>query len=178
LLTYPGILVNNTALEQKTITFNIPADIGPDGEYYSLAWEKYGEALDEDGWPVYEYGNTINLKGATGNWSQFELEGQNFVAPDTLPCSAYGCGRDCVNQHYPGNTAANWSNWTATQDCINACPGAIPVDLSEWRSHFNETSSESNVKITSSASTRAASMLETSLSGMLCIFTAALLASL
>jgi hypothetical protein len=88
---------------------------------------------------VSAYSNKITLKGATGNWSQYELGGHVFTNADDVPCSAYGCTRDCAGKYYPGNLGENVKDYIPTQDCINACPGVVPIDTSAATA--NDTSS-------------------------------------
>lgn len=149
------ILVNNSAIGTTTFTVNIPADVGPEGEYYSLATMEYNTDPNKDGPSGFQYSNSIDLEGATGNWSQLELGGTMSLDPDNIPCTAYGCARSCAQQFYPNNTGEDITDWIPTQECINACPGVVPIAYSLSNGTSTVSTAESTITATASVSTSA-----------------------
>lgn len=132
--------MNNTAIDKTTFTVNIPTDVGPDGDYYSLATTEFSSDSEEGAGSGYQYSNPIKLQGASGIWSKTELDGNAFIDPDTVLCTGYACARSCADKHYPGNQGDNESDWIATAKCMNECDGVVPMDLASFGSS-NETSS-------------------------------------
>ncbi len=160
-------MLNNSAIDETTFTVNIPEDVGPDGDFYSLSTMEYNEEdneePDEHGSSGFQYSNTITLQGATGNWSQFELDSFGLIDSDRTPCTAYGCARECASKFYPENMGDELEDWIPTQECINACPGVVPVDISaygesqETEDESGETENGASAESTSSATNSASS---------------------
>ena len=126
-------LVNSTITNTTSLSFLIPASVGPDGSY-SIATMEFNQDAFDLGRSSYEYSNEFELTNATGSWSAAELAGRPVGNPDKVPCSAYNCARNCTQSFYPLNV--NQSDaLRATWDCTAACPGAT---YESWAALYEE----------------------------------------
>ena len=110
----------------------IPASVGESGAYYSLAtvafYSDSDEEYEEDD-TGYEYSNIFSLSGGTGEWSEYELGGYVIGSPDTIPCTAYDCARQCSQKYYPADVGESGGAAAQAQECINQCPGVTVGDV-------------------------------------------------
>jgi hypothetical protein len=167
-ITAPGFdlvpacyLVNSSAINTTSLSFEIPASVGPDGSSYSIATMEFNQNPYASGPSSYEYSNSFILTNATGSWTAAELAGKTVGEPDNVPCTAYNCARNCTQTFYSANndTAAGTKS---TYECTAACPGVTYeswVDLleDECKTDAGTASSSSACAAASSASVSAAS---------------------
>lgn len=134
-LTPPGwgsgpacYLVNSSAINVTSLTFQIPASVGPSdslSQGYAIATIEFNQDPNANNGPSgFEYSNYFDFVGGTGKWSEYELAGYVVGIIDLLPCSAYDCARQCSQKYYPGNVNGNSASaYKPTYDCIAACQG-------------------------------------------------------
>ena len=134
------LLFNGSDIHSTSLTVKIPASVGPDASNYSLVTVEYNtDVYSDNGLSGYEYSNDFALTGATGVWSAYETDPrgpQSLGDPDSIPCSAYDCARQCNQKYYPAdfdqsNTAAYEAAYEASYKCVAACPG---VTYPSWDS--------------------------------------------
>jgi len=122
-------LVNSSSTKDSTISVNIPASVGPSGDFYSLSYVLINtspNATNDATESGFGYSNTFDLEGATGNWSQYELSGHTVGNADDIPCTAFDCARQCSQKFYPANVGNDDSSYNSTYNCILKCPGVVP----------------------------------------------------
>lgn len=121
-------LVNSTAINTTSLSFEIPPTVGPDGSSYSIATEEFNQDPYANGPSGFEYSNDFILTNGTGSWSKAELAGQTIGDADKVPCTAYNCARNCTETFYPANVN-NTDAYESTYKCTAACPG---VTYESW----------------------------------------------
>ncbi|KAI7360671.1 hypothetical protein KC354_g8680 [Hortaea werneckii] len=113
-------------LQNSTTLFSpanvlIPSDVGPSGNYYSIAISDLSTSQGAT------YSNMFNFTGGTGNYTAYEnnLGGASFWSADDLPCSAYPCARARAMASYP-NDLLDQDAYDTMKECINDCSGVSP----------------------------------------------------
>jgi len=122
-------LANLTDISKTSVSVTIPADVGPSGsKYYQISTMEYNNDPNSDtGDSGFQYSSYFTLTGASGNWSQWELDGHT-LGDDTVPCTSVSCLRKCANDNY--KSEADESKMDAIYDCFAKCPG-YPQDQDE-----------------------------------------------
>ncbi|KAK4960656.1 hypothetical protein LTR66_012962 [Elasticomyces elasticus] len=124
-------LVNSTSISTTTLQLSIPANFGPNGDYYSIATREFPSADSS----YFTFSKHFYLSGSSvGNWSAYEnnLQGGIIWDADDMPCAAYNCARQCAMAGYPEdlrNTALfQQSAYSTMTQCIMKCPGVSQRD--------------------------------------------------
>jgi hypothetical protein len=105
---------NHVTFHNTSFTVTIPADVGPSGSFYALHasvfqtnGETYGAEISS---------GTFELTGATGNWSQSQLEDYTLWSADGYPCSSFACVKVCSDTFWRKN-----NNSDEYEKCANNC---------------------------------------------------------
>lgn len=138
-------LVNSTAIATTSLTLQIPASVGPSDSSspgYTISVMEFNPP-GEDGPSGFEYSNNFAFTGGTGVWSEYETSGYGIGDADNIPCTAYGCARNCSQTYYPENTLdtedspdcqsfnAALAAAKSTYECVAACPGVTYESLED-----------------------------------------------
>ncbi|KAI6864123.1 hypothetical protein KC343_g2873 [Hortaea werneckii] len=117
----PTCYLQNSTTLSSPINISIPSDVGPSGDYYSIAISDLSTSQSAT------YSNMFNFTGGTGNYTAYEnnLGGASFWSADDLPCSAYPCARDCAMASYPDDLT-DQDAYDTMKECINDCSGVSP----------------------------------------------------
>ncbi|KAI6789783.1 hypothetical protein KC361_g8328 [Hortaea werneckii] len=117
----PTCYLQNSTTLSSPANVSIPSDVGPSGNYYSIAISDLSTSQGAT------YSNMFNLTGGTGNYTAYEnnLGGASFWSADDLPCSAYPCARDCAMASYPDDLT-DQDAYDTMKECINDCSGVSP----------------------------------------------------
>ncbi|KAI7477313.1 hypothetical protein KC367_g5014 [Hortaea werneckii] len=117
----PTCYLQNSTTLSSPANVSIPSDVGPSGNYYSIAISDLSTSQGAT------YSNMFNFTGGTGNYTAYEnnLGGASFWSADDLPCSAYPCARDCAMASYP-NDLTDQDAYDTMKECINDCSGVSP----------------------------------------------------
>jgi hypothetical protein len=115
-------LINSSAISITEFTVQIPASVGPSGPgFYAIATQEFGARGDDSD---ITYSDTFSFTGGTGKWTQYELEDDMDNDPDSTPCSAYGCSKQCSQKFYSETrNATTIEDFHNTYSCWLACPG-------------------------------------------------------
>lgn len=105
-------------------------------------------------------------------WTDYEKSGHTVANADDLPCTAYGCARQCSQKYYPADVSdsnTDLSGYKSQYECVAACPG---VNIPSWDEVMSGGDGGSSSSVTgfvttqgiasSTANTRAASATKTS----------------
>ncbi|KAI9709141.1 MAG: hypothetical protein M1820_003588 [Bogoriella megaspora] len=117
-------LLNSTAINTTTLDVSIPASIGPDGSSYEIATIEYNtETLECSNSGLY-YSDAFSLTGGTGNFSQYELDGNTLWPADDIPCGSIDCARQCAIKYYDNYSDITPSSLESdVSNCITQCQG-------------------------------------------------------
>ncbi|KAI7468889.1 hypothetical protein KC351_g13406 [Hortaea werneckii] len=117
----PTCYLQNSTTLSSPANISIPSDVGPSGNYYSIA---ISDLLTSQS---ATYSNMFNFTGGTGNYTAYEnnLGGASFWSPNDLTCSAYPCARDCAMALYPDDLT-DQDAYETMKECINDCSGVSP----------------------------------------------------
>ncbi|KAJ9618621.1 hypothetical protein H2203_008823 [Taxawa tesnikishii (nom. ined.)] len=115
-------LENSTSTTNTTLSLSIPADIGPNSDWFSIATQEFPPADSNK----YTFSNHFNLTGSSlSSWSDYEnhLNGSLIWTPSALPCSSFNCARQCAMASYPDDLTKDSAAYGTMSDCILKCPG-------------------------------------------------------
>ncbi|KEQ94514.1 hypothetical protein AUEXF2481DRAFT_5996 [Aureobasidium subglaciale EXF-2481] len=151
-------LKNTTSIDITAVNLTIPADFGPNGDFYSISTR---DLSDSDTDASYVFSNAFNLTGATGKYSEYEnkLNGAPLWDANSLPCESYNCARNCAQNSYPKDMIPGSDAFNAMRACIMECPG-----VSKETKTASSTSSTATSTKTGSHSSTSASATGTSTS--------------
>ncbi|KAI4728567.1 hypothetical protein E4T49_03638 [Aureobasidium sp. EXF-10728] len=115
-------LKNMTSTDITAVNLTIPANFGPNGDFYSISTR---DLSDSDTDASYVFSNAFNLTGASGNYSEYEnkLNGAPLWDANSLPCTAYDCARNCAQDSYPKDMIPGSDAFNTMRACIMKCPG-------------------------------------------------------
>ncbi len=103
----------------------IPGSVGPSGSYYGISAQIFKPNGDESNrggrYSVEIPSNIFNLTGATGNWSEYQLEDYTLWSADLIPCTSFACVKACVSNLTWVTEKDN--STTQYENCANSCPG-------------------------------------------------------
>lgn len=159
-LTTTGYLKNSTSTDITAVNLTIPADFGPNGDFYSISTR---DLSDSDTDASYVFSNAFNLTGATGNYSAYEnkLNGAPLWDANSLPCDAYDCARNCAQTGFPKDMIPGSDASNTMRACILKCPGVEQ----ETKTTSASSSSATSTKTGSSSKSGTAEATGTSTSG-------------
>jgi hypothetical protein len=111
-----------TSTDITTLNLTIPANFGPNGDFYSISTRSLASS---DTAASYIFSNAFNLTGASGNYSAYEnkLNGAPLWDANSLPCDAYDCARNCAQSGFPKDMIAGSDASNTMRACIMKCPG-------------------------------------------------------
>ncbi|KAK6006383.1 hypothetical protein QM012_006793 [Aureobasidium pullulans] len=150
-------LKNMTSTDITAVNLTIPANFGPNGDFYSISTR---DLSDSDTDASYVFSNAFNLTGASGNYSEYEnkLNGAPLWDANSLPCDAYDCARNCAQDSYPKDMIPGSDAFNAMRACIMKCPGVEE----ETKTSSSATSSTATSTKTGSGSSASATGTSTS----------------
>ncbi|KAI5197202.1 hypothetical protein E4T39_07415 [Aureobasidium subglaciale] len=144
-------LKNTTSTDITAVNLTIPADFGPNGDFYSISTR---DLSDSDTDASYVFSNAFNLTGATGNYSEYEnkLNGAPLWDANSLPCESYNCARNCAQDSYPKDIIPGSDAFNTMRACIMKCPGVSKETKTASSTSSTATSTKTGSHSTSSAS--------------------------
>ncbi|RMY99928.1 hypothetical protein D0862_06931 [Hortaea werneckii] len=134
----PTCYLQNSTTLSSPINVSIPSDVGPSGDYYSIA-----------------ISDLSTSQSAT-------YSGASFWSADDLPCSAYPCARQCAMASYPDDLT-DQDAYDTMKECINDCSGVSPDESQTTPAQAPASSSTGSSA--SSTSSGAAAQPEIAFSG-------------
>ncbi|THY99537.1 hypothetical protein D6C95_04523 [Aureobasidium pullulans] len=148
-------LKNSTSTDITAVNLTIPADFGPNGDFYSISTR---DLSDSDTDASYVFSNAFNLTGATGNYSEYEnkLNGAPLWDSNSLPCDSYNCARNCAQDSYPKDMVPGSDAFNTMRACIMKCPGV--EQETKTSSSTSSTATASKTGSQSSQTTSGSSM--------------------
>jgi hypothetical protein len=165
LTSFPGYLINSTSLPDSGLSLSIPADIGPDANYYSIAISVLASNGTSSDAAAISYSQLISITGLTGSYTEYEtsLRGAPFWDADLLPCGSYACARKCADEEFPEGTEVGKDgeeSYARMVKCFEECDGIIV----EPEKGSESTSATGSATGTVSHSTRATTVATTTTS--------------
>ncbi|KJX97945.1 hypothetical protein TI39_contig451g00012 [Zymoseptoria brevis] len=125
------VLLNSTTLPPSgALSLSIPASVGPDASYYSIAISPLTSSSSTSASDII-YTPPINITGLTASYTPYEtsLRGAPFYDADMLPCSSYACARKCADQEFPagsegdGEEEEKGERYGRMVECFGGCDG-------------------------------------------------------
>ncbi|KAG9518188.1 hypothetical protein KCU93_g8483, partial [Aureobasidium melanogenum] len=157
-------LKNMTSTDITAVNLTIPANIGPNGDFYSISTR---DLSDSDTDASYVFSNAFNLTGASGNYSEYEnkLNGAPLWDANSLPCTAYDCARNCAQDSYPKDMIPGSDASNTMRACIMKCPGVEAETKTSSATSSTATSTKSGSGSSASATGTSTSNDASSTSG-------------
>ncbi|PSR88780.1 hypothetical protein BD289DRAFT_227058 [Coniella lustricola] len=155
-------LINDTSLDTTLTTITVPAAVAPDQTVLALSLSIVNL---EEGYTYtdgYSYSNDFTFHGGSGAWSALELNGISIFDPDSTPCTAMQCSRDCAAEYYPdGGDIEDNQTFEDFYKCIYACPGTTYPPWDDISGGSDGGSSATATGVWSTSSTSAAQATKT-----------------
>ncbi|KAG9959448.1 hypothetical protein KCU61_g7394, partial [Aureobasidium melanogenum] len=157
-------LKNMTSTAITAVNLTIPANFGPNGDFYSISTR---DLSDSDTDASYVFSNAFNLTGASGNYSEYEnkLNGAPLWDANSLPCTAYDCARNCAQGSYPKDMIPGSDAFNTMRACIMKCPGVEAETKTSSATSSTATSTKSGSGSSASATGTSTSNDASSASG-------------
>ncbi|KAI4751027.1 hypothetical protein E4T52_16381 [Aureobasidium sp. EXF-3400] len=149
-------LKNTTSTDITALNLIIPANFGPNGDFYSISTR---DLSDSDTAASYIFSNAFNLTGASGNYSAYEnkLNGAPLWDANALPCDAYNCARNCAQDGFPKDMIPGSDASNTMRACIMKCPGVEQETKTSSATSSSATSTSSGSSKSGSAKATATS---------------------
>ncbi|KAF4465536.1 hypothetical protein FALBO_7620 [Fusarium albosuccineum] len=108
-------------IDTTNVTITIPGDVTPDKYRIKISTSLFQKGASRGN--GYSYSGSTTLVGASGNWSQRELDGWEIADADVVSCDAFGCARECNERYYTGDKTRYSEDPSdkETDDCVNQC---------------------------------------------------------
>jgi hypothetical protein len=151
-----GYLKNTTSTDITALNLTIPANFGPNGDFYSISTR---DLSDSDTAASYIFSNAFNLTGASGNYSAYEnkLNGAPLWDANALPCDAYNCARNCAQDGFPKDMIPGSDASNTMRACVMKCPGVEQETKTSSATSSSATSTSSGSSKSGSAKATATS---------------------
>ncbi|SMR50269.1 unnamed protein product [Zymoseptoria tritici ST99CH_3D1] len=124
-------LINSTTLPPSgALSLSIPASVGPDASYYSIAISPLPSSSTARSASDIIYTPQINITGLTASYTSYEtsLRGAPFYDADMLPCNSYACARKCADREFPAGSEGDGEEEKGERygrmvECFGGCEG-------------------------------------------------------
>ncbi|SMQ49264.1 unnamed protein product [Zymoseptoria tritici ST99CH_3D7] len=124
-------LLNSTTLPPSgALSLSIPASVGPDASYYSIAISPLTSSATSPSDTDIIYTPQINITGLTASYTSYEtsLRGAPFYDADMLPCNSYACARKCADREFPAGSEGDGEEekgerYVRMVECFGGCEG-------------------------------------------------------
>ncbi|SMR49092.1 unnamed protein product [Zymoseptoria tritici ST99CH_1E4] len=125
-------LLNSTTLPPSgVLSLSIPASVGPDASYYSIAISPLPSSSSSSSSATsIIYTPQINITGLTASYTSYEtsLRGAPFYDADMLPCNSYACARKCADREFPAGSEGDGEEEKGERygrmvECFGGCEG-------------------------------------------------------
>ncbi|EGP89019.1 uncharacterized protein MYCGRDRAFT_92048 [Zymoseptoria tritici IPO323] len=124
-------LLNSTTLPPSgALSLSIPASVGPDASYYSIAISPLPSSSSSSSATSIIYTPQINITGLTASYTPYEtsLRGAPFYDADMLPCNSYACARKCADREFPAGSEGDGEEEKGERygrmvECFGGCEG-------------------------------------------------------